>query len=98
MTNYDFLSLDDKEFEQLSLRLLGAQEGVMYERFKPGRDSGIDGRYFTASGDTIVQCKHWARTGISALVRSLRKDKLSKVQKLNPRRYVLITSLPPFAH
>lgn len=94
MTNYDFLSLDDKEFEQLSLRLLGAQEGVMYERFKPGRDSGIDGRYFTSSGDTIVQCKHWARTGISALVRSLRKDELSKVQKLNPRRYVLITSLP----
>lgn len=94
MTNYDFLSLDDKEFEQLALRLLGAQEGVMYERFKPGRDCGIDGRYFTTSGDTIVQCKHWARSGLSALARSLRKDELPKVKSLNPRRYVLVTSLP----
>jgi hypothetical protein len=94
MTNYDFLSLDDKEFEQLALGLLGAQEGVIYERFKPGRDSGIDGRYFTSSGETIVQCKHWARSGFSALVRSLRKDELPKVKNLNPRRYVLVTSLP----
>jgi GTPase SAR1 family protein len=94
MTNYDFLSLDDKEFEELALRLLGAQEGVMYERFKPGRDSGIDGRYFTSSGETIVQCKHWARSGLSALVRSLRKDELPKVRNLNPNRYVLVTSLP----
>jgi hypothetical protein len=94
MSNYDFLSLDDKEFEELALRLLGAQEGVMYERFKPGRDGGIDGRYFTSSGETIVQCKHWARSGLPALVRSLRKDELPKVRILNPSRYVLVTSLP----
>jgi len=94
MSNYDFLSLDDKEFEELALRLLGAQEGVMYERFKPGRDSGIDGRYFTSSGETIVQCKHWARSVLPALVRSLRKDELPKVRNLNPSRYVLVTSLP----
>ena len=94
MTNYDFLTLDDKEFEQLVLRLLGAQEGVMYERFKPGRDGGIDGRYFTSNGETIVQCKHWARSGLPALVHALRKDELPKVRNQKPKRYILVTSLP----
>ena len=94
MTNYDFLTLDDKEFEQLALRLLGAQEGVMYERFKPGRDGGIDGRYFTSNGETIVQCKHWARSGLPALVHALRKDELPKVRNQKPKRYILVTSLP----
>ena len=94
MSNYDFLSLDDKEFEQLALQLLGAQEGIVYERFKPGKDGGIDGRYFSSSEQTIVQCKHWARTGLGALLRALRKDELPKVQKIKPTRYVLVTSLP----
>lgn len=94
MSNYDFLSLDDKEFEQLSLQLLGAQEGIVYERFKPGKDGGIDGRYFSSSEKTIVQCKHWARSGLGALLRALRKDELPKVQKIKPTRYVLVTSLP----
>jgi hypothetical protein len=94
MPDYDFLSLDDKEFEQLALRLLGAQEGIVYERFKPGKDGGIDGRYFTSTGQTIVQCKHWARSGYALMVRTLRNDELPKVQQLKPTRYVLVTSLP----
>ncbi|NHC63071.1 restriction endonuclease [Paenalcaligenes suwonensis] len=94
MPNYDFLSLDDKEFEQLTLRLLGAQEGIVYERFKQGKDGGIDGRYFTSNDQTIVQCKHWARSGFKALVRTLRNEELPKVKRLNPKRYVLVTSLP----
>jgi DNA-binding transcriptional MerR regulator len=94
MPSYDFLSLDDKEFEQLALRLLGAQEGIVYERFKPGKDGGIDGRYFSSNGQTIVQCKHWARSGLGALLRALRNDELPKVQRLKPARYVLVTSLP----
>ena len=68
MPSYDFLSLDDKEFEQLALRLLGAQDGIVYERFKPGKDGGIDGRYFSSNGQTIVQCKHWARSGLGGLL------------------------------
>lgn len=94
MPNYDFLSLDDKEFEQLVLQLLSAQEGIVYERFKPGKDDGIDGRYFTSTEQTIVQCKHWARSGFGRLVRTLRNDELPKVQRLKPTRYVLVTSLP----
>jgi hypothetical protein len=94
MPNYDFLSLDDKEFERLALQLIGAQEGVVYERFKQGKDGGIDGRYFTSTEKTIVQCKHWARSGLQLLVRALRKDELPKVRRLNPTRYVVVTSLP----
>lgn len=94
MPNYDFLSLDDKEFERLALQLLGAQENVVYERFKPGKDGGIDGRYFTSSAQTIVQCKHWAKSGFGPLIRTLRNDELPKVRRLKPTRYVLVTSLP----
>lgn len=94
MSSYDFLSLDDKEFEQLALQLLGAQEGIVYERFKPGKDGGIDGRYFSGNEQTVVQCKHWARSGLAALLRALSNDELPKVQQLKPARYVLVTSVP----
>ena len=94
MANYDFLSLDDKEFEQLVCRLLSASEGVHYERFKPGKDSGIDGRYFSPTGTTILQCKHWARSGLAALLRALTNSEAKKVELLKPQRYVLATSIP----
>lgn len=94
MAQYDFLSLDDKEFEQLVVRLLSEEEGVRYERFKPGKDLGIDGRYFSSGGSVIVQCKHWARSGVPALLRALKSTEAAKVSKLQPIRYILATSLP----
>ncbi|HQS60073.1 restriction endonuclease [Polaromonas sp.] len=93
MPAYDFLSLDDKEFEKLVTSLLSASEGVRYERFKSGKDAGIDGRYFSFSGTVILQCKHWARSGVAALIRALKNSELKKVIKLKPARYILATSL-----
>lgn len=93
MPAYDFLSLDDKEFEKLVTSLLSAEEGVRYERFKPGKDAGIDGRYFSPSGTVILQCKHWARSGVKALIRALQNTEVEKVIKLKPTRYILATSL-----
>lgn len=94
MSDYDFSSLNDKEFEDLSADLLTCHLGTRVERFKAGRDGGVDGRFFSASGDeVIVQCKHWIKSGLSALMRSIEKTEAKKVNKLNPKRYIFVTSL-----
>jgi nucleoside-triphosphatase THEP1 len=94
MSTYDFKMLNDKEFEALCTDLLTVVHGARFERFKAGRDGGIDGRYFTTnSSQVILQCKHWARTGIAALLKSLTDVEFPKVQTLHPSRYILATSL-----
>jgi adenylate kinase family enzyme len=94
MPSYDFRVLNDKEFEVLAADLLSEELQVRIERFKPGRDSGVDGRWFASSNrEVVVQCKHWARTGYAGLLRYLRTKERAKVRKLRPSRYVLVTSL-----
>lgn len=74
MTDYDFKSLNDKEFEALCTDLLGVKEGVRFERFKPGKDSGVDGRFFSSEGEEVIlQCKHWANTPLNQLINYLKK-------------------------
>ena len=93
MIDYDFSRLNDKEFEVLCIDLIGASEGVRFERFKPGRDGGVDGRYFSPNGgEWILQAKHWAATPFSQLVTHLRSSEAPKVAALNPERYVLVVS------
>jgi DNA polymerase III delta prime subunit len=95
MTNYDFSSLNDKEFEVLVADLLSADHGVRFERFKTGKDGGVDGRYFSpAGGQVIFQCKHWVKSGLAALLRSLEKVEQAKVARLKPTRYIIATSIP----
>ncbi len=43
---YDFKTLNDKEFEHLVADLLSHQLGMRIERFRPGKDKGVDGRFF----------------------------------------------------
>ncbi len=94
MSDYDFSSLNDKEFEELVVDLLTCHLGTTVERFKSGRDGGVDGRFFSASGDeVIVQCKHWIKSGLPALIRSIESTEASKVKKLKPKRYIFVTSL-----
>lgn len=95
MTDYDFSTLNDKEFECLIADILSAKEEVAVERFKSGKDGGVDGRFFSSDGgETIIQCKHWIKSGISKLINHLEKKELSKIQKLSPSRYIIVTSLP----
>jgi adenylate kinase family enzyme len=94
MSDYDFSSLNDKEFEDLSADILTCHLGSRVERFKVGRDGGVDGRFFSSEGDeVIIQCKHWIKSGIAALIRSIENTEADKVRKLNPKRYVFVTSL-----
>lgn len=44
--NYTFEALNDKEFEELAIDLLSKNLNTNIERFKLGKDQGIDGRFF----------------------------------------------------
>jgi hypothetical protein len=93
MAGYDFHQLSPPDLEILARDLLQAHWGVTLENFKSGKDGGIDLRYATAQGQIIVQCKHYIRTGFAGLLRDLRKES-AKVRKLQPTRYILVTTVP----
>lgn len=93
MSDYDFKTLNDKEFEILCSDLLGTHLGFRIERFKPGKDSGVDGRFFAVDGtEVILQCKHWANTPTPHLIRALKDKEKEKIGKLKPSRYILAVS------
>lgn len=92
---YDFSQLNDKEFEALVADLLSVYFGKRIERFKPGKDGGVDGRFFSDSDrETILQCKHYLKTGYSGLISKLKNNEAKKVIKLSPETYIFATSLP----
>jgi len=93
MSDYDFHQLSPLEFERLARDLVQVEEGITLESFKEGRDGGIDFRYARGSEKTIVQCKHTVRGGLTSLLSALRSE-APKVRKLDPTRYLLITSVP----
>jgi nucleoside-triphosphatase THEP1 len=92
MPNYDFKSLSDRDFEELTSDLLQKEFGVLFESFKRGRDGGIDLRHSTAkSGNIIVQCKHLASSSFSSLKRAVTAE-VQKIKLLKPKRYIFVTS------
>ncbi|MCU7854010.1 MAG: restriction endonuclease [Candidatus Thiodiazotropha sp. (ex Monitilora ramsayi)] len=96
--NYDFSRLNDKEFEFLVCDLLSSLYGKRVERFKAGRDGGVDGRFYCSGKEVILQCKHYIKTGYKGLIRRLKNDEKQKVIKLKPKKYIFITSLPLSRH
>lgn len=93
MPDYDFHQLSPYDLEILARDLLQAHWGVTIESFKTGKDGGIDLRYAAATGTVIVQVKHLAKTGLAGLLRELKKE-AAKVRRLQPSRYLLVTSVP----
>lgn len=93
MVDYDFGSLNDKEFEVLVADLMNKVYNERVERFKPGRDLGVDGRFFTKGDEVIIQCKHWVNSNINQLISNLKAKELPKIEKLKPKGYVFVTSL-----
>ncbi|MGE3456926.1 MAG: restriction endonuclease [Kofleriaceae bacterium] len=96
--------LSDHDFELLARDLLSAELGVRLESFARGRDKGIDLRYLAPPStpipwgvqqvpDIVVQCKHYAGTGYSGLKSKLQTKERTKVAKLSPKRYILVTSV-----
>lgn len=93
MPEYDFHQLSPHDLEVLTRDLLQAHWGADIESFKAGRDGGIDLRYAVGPSKTIIQVKHYLRTGLRGLMRDLELEAV-KVQRLAPSRYVLVTSVP----
>ena len=92
---YDFSQLNDKEFEVLTADLLSTVFQKRIERFKPGKDKGVDGRFFSDKDkEIILQSKHYLRAGYQGLISKLKNEEAKKVKKLNPGKYIFITSLP----
>jgi hypothetical protein len=89
--NYDFKNLSPIDFEELCRDLLQKELGVTFESFTEGKDGGIDFRYFQGSSQTVLQCKRFTKNNFSSLKTELKKE-LPKVKKLNPSRYILMTS------
>ncbi len=90
MIDYDFSTLNDKEFENLSIDLISKDKDKRFERFKAGKDGGIDGRFYHNNGSQeVVQCKHYSN--FKSLTQTLKKEAF-KVKKLNPTRYIIVVS------
>ncbi|MFC3694898.1 TIR domain-containing protein [Chenggangzhangella methanolivorans] len=89
---YDFTGLSFSEFEDLARDLIGREIGLRFEAFPEGPDDGIDGRHALADGAIILQAKHYQRSGFSKLKSKMSKERES-VDRLQPKRYVLATSV-----
>lgn len=94
MPNYNYGALSPQDFEEVSRDLLQAEWNVPLEAFKEGRDGGIDLRYaITPGSSVIVQCKHYFKSGFSKLLSHLLDSELPKIKKVNPSRYVVMTTV-----
>ncbi|MEV6812569.1 restriction endonuclease [Micromonospora sp. NPDC051296] len=92
MDDIDITRLSAFDFEVLCADLFGEILGARLEVFAPGADRGIDLRHMSARGDVIVQCKHYSRSGRSALLSHMEKIEAAKVRALKPAQYILATS------
>ncbi|WP_417446939.1 restriction endonuclease [Kangiella sp.] len=93
--SYDFNNINDYEFELLVADLLAAEFQCHVETYKPGKDKGVDGRFVIKKNDeAIIQCKHWSKSGLSRLLTKIQNEEREKVKKINPTRYIFVTSLP----
>ncbi len=93
--DYTFSSLNDKEFEYLVCDLVTKVTNKRIERFKPGKDAGVDGRYFNIDRkEEILQCKHYYQSGLKKLLYDLEHKEALKVKKLKPAKYIFVTSVP----
>lgn len=101
MSNYNFSTINSHDFELLVRDLLNAKEEstgsrIIFRTYKEGKDKGIDLLYSTDSNpyEIVGQAKHYLQTGVDKLLSELRVHEAPKVKKLNPERYIFVTSLP----
>ncbi|CCV08452.1 conserved hypothetical protein [Mesorhizobium metallidurans STM 2683] len=91
--DYDFSSLSHSEFEDLARDLIGSEIGRRFEAFPEGPDDGMDGRHAMADGAIVLQAKHYHRAGFSGVKTKMAKERQS-IDRLEPKRYILVTSAP----
>ena len=89
--SYDFKNLSFADFEDLARDLIGKEIGVRFEAFCAGPDGGIDGRHALATGNIILQAKHYEGSPLSKLKSTMKRERKS-IEALAPARYLLATS------
>jgi energy-coupling factor transporter ATP-binding protein EcfA2 len=96
MNNYNFSTLNDKEFELIAKDLLNAKFNLQLQDFKVGKDKGRDLRFSTKDNNNsiVVQAKHYLGSEFAQLKHTLLKMELGKIKILKPDRYIVATSLP----
>jgi hypothetical protein len=93
---YDFMTLSPEDFEHLVADLLSCEWNLRIEQFKSGKDKGVDlrnTRVLQTPSVTIIQCKRYSPYRFSELVRAVKSER-HNIERLNPARYVLATSVP----
>jgi Restriction endonuclease len=89
MDQFELGRLTDFDFESVCKDLFEVILGVHLEIFSTGKDEGVDLRYIgTDQKATVIQCKHWMRSGRAALIRQIERVEVPKVHKLAPDRYI----------
>ena len=91
---YSLSKLNHREFESLVRDIISKHLELNVEKFKSGKDGGVDGRFWIGEKEGILQCKHYWKTGYHGLINKLKNEEVDKVRKLNPKRYLFITSVP----
>lgn len=89
MLNY--ANLNDMEFEALCKDIMERMLGVSLRRFGPGKDGGVDLTDDVSTKAVVVQVKHYRKSPVDQLVRSL-KNELPKVKILKPQKYYICCS------
>ncbi len=94
--DYNFSSINDRDLEDLTRDLLSKDLNTNFQSFKKGRDKGIDLRYSTVGDENeiIIQVKHYSGSKYSNLKSDLKNNELPKIEELQPKRYLVVTSLP----
>ena len=89
--NYDFKTLSDADFEDLTRDLIGRLLDLRFEAFCAGSDGGMEGRHSSAEGAVILQAKHYAGSSAAQLKAAMKQERAS-IDALEPARYLLATS------
>jgi len=85
---------NDREFESLAGDIISKHLNLNVEKFKAGKDGGVDGRFWIGKNEGILQCKHYWKTGYQGLISKLKTEEVNKVKKISPHRYLFLTSVP----
>lgn len=92
MPEYDFRTLSPADFEYFVCDLLNAELGLALHSYPEGRDRGIDLLQIRDDGHrTVVQCKHFLKSGAPKLVAAARKE-VAKWGRKSADEYMFVTS------
>lgn len=89
---YQLENLSDYEFELLAKDLLSTVLKLTLYTFPKGKDGGIDLCDAKRNPSVVGQAKHYARSSVTALLNSLKKEQ-EHIRQLDPESYYVFTSL-----